>query len=53
MRPGAAHTGADTIPPSGDDSAVRFMIIFLAAILGATICGLFALVYVLVRLVPN
>jgi hypothetical protein len=41
------------LPSSGDDSAYRFMVLFLAALLGATVCGLFALVYVLVRLVPN
>jgi hypothetical protein len=41
------------IPSSGDDSALRFMVVFLAALLGATICGLFALAYALVRLVPK
>jgi hypothetical protein len=42
----------NTIPPS-DEAAVRFMIVSLAALLALIVCGLLALVYVLVRLVPN
>ena len=41
------------LPSSGDDSAYRFMVGFLGALLGAVICGLFALIYALVRLVPS
>ena len=41
------------LPSSGDEAAYRFMVGLLAALLGATICALLALVYLLVRLVPN
>jgi hypothetical protein len=41
------------LPASGDDSAYRFMVVFLATLLGAVVCGLFALAYALVRLVPK